>query len=142
MDMYTEKEWYEFCAKMSEVFDIENTNLPFTQTIITQSKHPDPWNKGKYLGQEWSDVRKQHKFTDEQYKKVIEHLKKLRPILYTEERNAKISQSLKGVTLTEERKRNISISKIGTKHTEETRKKIATSLLGKKRGPYKKKNNT
>lgn len=140
MDMYkTSNEWHEFCNRMEQIFDIDNTILPFEEYIITQNKHIEPWNKGKSLGKEWSDVRKQHKHTPEQYRKMLTHLQQLRKTLYTEERAQKISNSLKGVPLTEERKQNISQSKVGTSHSEETRNKIATSLRGKKRGPYKKK---
>ena len=143
MDMYkSEKDWENFCLKMNQIFDIENNFLPYNNHIITQTKQPDPWNKGKYLGEEWSNVRKQRKLTPEQYQKIINHLNNLRQSLYTLERNKKISESLIGVPHTEERKRNVSISKTGTKHSEETKRKIATSLKGKKRGPYKKKHAT
>lgn len=143
MDMYkSQEEWNSFCDKMDQLFDTPNILLPFSNTIITQSKHIEPWNKGKFLGKEWSDARKQHKFTPEQYQKIIKHLDKLRQNLYTEERNKKISQALTGVAHTEERKKKVSDSKFGSKHSQETKNKIATSLKGRKRGPYKKKHAT
>lgn len=143
MGMYqSQVEWVNFCEKMNQLFDIENTNLPFTELIITQRNHPAPWNKGKLLGKEWADARKQHKHTPEQYQKVISHLEKIRKSMYTEERSQKISKSLTGVPLTTERKKNISIAKTGTKHSEETKNKIAASLQGKKRGSYKKRHFT
>ena len=107
MDMYkTDEDWENFCLKMNQIFNTENTFLPFNNYIITQTKQPDPWNKGKFLGKEWSDVRKQYKFTPEQYQKIINHLNKHRQNIYTEERNKKISESLKGTPHTEERKKN------------------------------------
>jgi hypothetical protein len=140
MDMYkTQEEWIDFCNKMNQLFNTENIVLPFTPTIITQITHPEPWNKGKYLGEEWSVVRKQQKHTPEQYQKVINHLEKIRSTMYTEERAKKISESLKGKPLSDDRKQNISKSKLGTKQSKETRDKIAKSMRGKKRGSYKKK---
>ena len=143
MDMYkSQEDWNKFCNRMNHLFDINDIFLPFEPTIITHNKHSEPWNKGKFLGEEWSDVRKQQKHTPEQYQKVVNHLNKLRFTLYTEDRAKKISESLKGKPLTSERKLNIAKSKTGTKLSQETKDKIATSLRGKKRGSYKKKHAT
>ena len=139
MDIYQSQEkWDNFNQKISDFFGIEYIPSTYQKIEITSTTSLEPWNKGKVMDETYKESHKHHKFTPEQYKKVIDNLNKNRHNLYTTERNKKISESLSGKPLSDERKSNISKSKTGTKHNQETKNKISTSMRGKKRGPYKK----
>ena len=128
----SQEQWDAFNKSMSDIMDIEYNPLekPSDDNFIIVP-HSIPWNKGKEMNQDYKDAHKGYIFTPEQYSKVINHLNNLRKKLYSEERNKKISESLKGKTFSEQRKQNISNSLIGKKLSEVHKKKISNSLIGK-----------
>lgn len=142
MIIYNQSQWDEFSQIMCNIFNVEYVATPYENPNISPFNIGpiEPWNKGKVMDQDYRDAHKNHKFTPEQYEKVLNHLNNLRPTLYSDERNKKISDALTGVPHTQERKNNVSLAKKGTVLSQETKNKIALSLKGKKRGPYKKKN--
>jgi hypothetical protein len=120
----TPEEFEALNRSLTDIFGAEYQRTNLTgNIIITDDNLSIPWNKGKEMDQDFRDVHKGYTFTPEQYTKVIEHLNRLRENLYTEERNLKISNSLKGKPLTQERKDNISKAKTGTIITEEHKRK-------------------
>lgn len=127
---FNQKNWDELNENLCAIFEIEYHQSNCPAILFDEKQSIIPWNKGKNLGQEWAESKKNYEFTPEQYQKIMNHLSELRKTMYTEERAKKISNSLKGYKMSEERKQNISRAKKGKKYTPE--QKAAKSAAMKK----------
>lgn len=131
MNIYKSEECFHKCNQsLSKIFGVEYIPMIF-ENIIIESSIIEPWNKGKIMDDDYRESRR-YKLNEEQYKRVIEHLKNIRCKIYTKERNENISKKLTGKSLSTERKRNISKSKKGNTLSEEHKKSISEGMKGKK----------